>query len=1002
MIIIMNFNMGKKLRLFCAVLALSVLCGTLSATAKTYSDVYDYDAYAGAVDRLSNLDIINGHMDGSFRPGDQLTRSQFAKIVVCAMDKEDAANTAGTSSAFYDVPQGYWGAPYINYVSKNGIVIGYADGSFRPEQPITYAEALTVLVRMLGYSETDVGAFWPQNYMSKAKSLGITDNFASIGQNDAINRAQAAVIVDAVMFAEVNKTEEQQGAEDKTFLESVGYTVLKDMIVLSTSEEDSSMPQGSVRLSDNTTYTVKTSEPMKAAAYLGYAALDENNFVVAVKDNLSGAAAAEKMSEKGYTVLENCHIIASSAEDRDLSSSQIRTSAGVYTVQETEILSHVGEVGTLILNKDKKVISAGTHDAPKQEYIVSEVNTGNVEYVSENKAETLNLAEDFPIYVSYGTKKEFSKAKDDFVSGAELTLYRTNADGAWEFGVLDKNAGYSILNDCFIIATYAEDKTLASDQVRTSGGTYKVDSTAVLASSGTLGTAVVNSSNKIEQFANTGMAARSAVVNKITNNELEYTYSGGSKGTVKLDNTFVTYLDYEKSTYAQTRSALTNGTDITLYGSNEGNWEFLVIKSTSDVTPVVASKAYNDSSSSMEGISIDKNNLTVYRDGESAALSDIQRNDVVYYNTKTNTMDVYTKKVSGVYYEASPSKAYITSVTVGGKSYEIGTSAATMKLDASSGSYNIGDKITLLLGKNDVVVDVVQLSDFDYFDYGIVLDTYSRIAETGDNAGATEVIAKMFMPDGQTYEYVTKTEYNQFVGKLVKLTYDNGIVTMASVSTGGRIYGEIDKSKRTINGKTVLKDAKIIQIISEDGADTAEAELIDFDTLSVTEFTSGQVINTVTANKFGDIGIMVVRSVSKESYDYPMLISRSGSAGSSTYKFYMNGMETSYPSPRSYGMTVGQPVGLRIVNGQITDMFSMYKYKSANSIDAVDGGRIMLGGTVYDLAPNVKVYTVKNINDYSEISIDELEKLSVNSVTVYSDLPYNRGGLVRAIVVSKK
>ncbi len=404
----------------------------------------------------------------------------------------------------------------------------------------------------------------------------------------------------------------------------------------------------------------------------------------------------------------------------------------------------------------------------------------------------------------------------------------------------------------------------------------------------------------------------------------------------------------------------------------------------------------------MEGISIDKNNLTVYRDGESAALSDIQRNDVVYYNTKTNTMDVYTKKVSGVYYEASPSKAYITSVTVGGKSYEIGTSAATMKLDASSGSYNIGDKITLLLGKNDVVVDVVQLSDFDYFDYGIVLDTYSRIAETGDNAGATEVIAKMFMPDGQTYEYVTKTEYNQFVGKLVKLTYDNGIVTMASVSTGGRIYGEIDKSKRTINGKTVLKDAKIIQIISEDGADTAEAELIDFDTLSVTEFTSGQVINTVTANKFGDIGIMVVRSVSKESYDYPMLISRSGSAGSSTYKFYMNGMETSYPSPRSYGMTVGQPVGLRIVNGQITDMFSMYKYKSANSIDAVDGGRIMLGGTVYDLAPNVKVYTVKNINDYSEISIDELEKLSVNSVTVYSDLPYNRGGLVRAIVVSKK
>ena len=66
---------------------------------------------------------------------------------------------------------------------------------------------------------------------------------------------------------------------------------------------------------------------------------------------------------------------------------------------------------------------------------------------------------------------------------------------------------------------------------------------------------------------------------------------------------------------------------------------------------------------------IDYDDLTVYKDNKTATVADIKINDVVYYNTQTNTMDVYNKKVTGVYKEAMPSKAHVTSVNVGGNVY---------------------------------------------------------------------------------------------------------------------------------------------------------------------------------------------------------------------------------------------------------------------------------------------------------------------------------------------
>lgn len=978
-----------RIKVLCMVLICSLIMPMINVSAQ-YSDVYDYDGYKEAVERLGGLGILNGYTDGTFRPSDVLTRAQFAKIVTCALDKEDDAFATGNVTNFYDVSQGYWAAPYINYVSKNKIIIGYSDGSFRPEQTITYAEAITVLVRMLGYSESDIGYYWPKNYMDKAANLKITDNFTSIGNNDVINRAVAAVIVDAAIFCEYNDE------NDTPFLAKAGYNVIEDAVILSTSEDDTNLPVNSVKLSDNSIYESKTPQKLSSAMYAGYAVIDENNYLVAVSEVLTGSAAAQAMSENGYTMLENCHIIATSSEDRDLKSGEVRTSYGVYSTQGSSVSVDVGEVGTVILDKERKIIGVGTYEAPNSEYIISEVNDSKIEYVSNNTISTLSLDDNFPIYSSFGAKKTFAEVRDDFVSGAELTMYKSKADGDWEFGVLDTNSGYSVINDCFIAATRNEDKTLASDQVRTSNGTYKIKNTDLLTKTGTIGTVVINSDNKIEQFASNNMQSINAVVTRVSGNEVDYTYANGGKGTYRFENTFVTYVDYEKSTFAAAKNSIAVGSDISLYGTEYGAWEFAVVDTGADITPVLATKDYTDNAANLEGIAIDHENLTVYRSGTTASLGDIKRNDVVYYNKKTNTMDVYTKKVSGIYYDASPSKAYVNMVTVGGNTYEIGTSDAASKLDASADSYQIGDRVTLLLGKNDKVVFAVELSDFDYFDYGVVVNTYSTIAQSGDDAGKSEIHAKVFMPDGEIYDYVTDKDYEILKGKLAKLTFTDGELSMTKVSES-TISGEINKNQRTINGKTVLKDAAIIQLISNEDGKDAQLELVDFDTIDADEIRAGQVTNYITSNKFGDIGIMFVKGLTEAGYDYAFL----KSAGDSGYKLFIDGEDKTFKRTSNFGVTAQNPVAVRISGDEIVEMKTLIENASSSKIDAVDSGRIMLNSKVYTLSPNVAVYANEN-GVYTQITTDMLEDLEIKGVTLYSDKNKSVGASIKAIVVNKK
>lgn len=165
-----------------------------AAFAGTFSDVSANASYAAAVERLAGLGVVNGVGGGKYDPEGTYTRAQFAALVTRLLGLNAAAQASAGPTGFKDVPASHWASGYINVASTLGIVKGMGDGTFRPNAPVTHAQALTMLVRALGYEPALKGT-WPANVMVKAAELGLTKG-VNVVANLPATRGEVAIFAD--------------------------------------------------------------------------------------------------------------------------------------------------------------------------------------------------------------------------------------------------------------------------------------------------------------------------------------------------------------------------------------------------------------------------------------------------------------------------------------------------------------------------------------------------------------------------------------------------------------------------------------------------------------------------------------------------------------------------------------------------------------------------------------------------------------------------------------
>ena len=160
-----------------------------------YSDVEDGTTVSEAVSILSNLNILTGFEDGTFRPDETVTRAQMAAIICRMLGYEDQAQSSMGTTVFDDVAASHWASGYINVTQAQGVINGYGNGNFGPEDKVTYEQAVKMIVSALGY---DLAAArkggYPTGYLAIASAEGITKK-ANGRVGDAAARSTIAVLV---------------------------------------------------------------------------------------------------------------------------------------------------------------------------------------------------------------------------------------------------------------------------------------------------------------------------------------------------------------------------------------------------------------------------------------------------------------------------------------------------------------------------------------------------------------------------------------------------------------------------------------------------------------------------------------------------------------------------------------------------------------------------------------------------------------------------------------
>ena len=162
-------------RVLSLVLALSMVLSmfTFAFAGTTLKDVAGTE-YEAAVSALVELGIVNGYNDGTYQPKKVVSRAEMAKLLVISAGLEPAALVAKGVTNFSDVDRDHWATGYINVASQYGYINGYPDGTFRPDATVTYAEAVTMAVRVLGYKTVvESKGTWPTNYIAKAQELKV-------------------------------------------------------------------------------------------------------------------------------------------------------------------------------------------------------------------------------------------------------------------------------------------------------------------------------------------------------------------------------------------------------------------------------------------------------------------------------------------------------------------------------------------------------------------------------------------------------------------------------------------------------------------------------------------------------------------------------------------------------------------------------------------------------------------------------------------------------------
>lgn len=264
-------------RVLALALTLLMMVTTIPAFA-AFPDVDSTASYETAVSSLNQLGIITGYKDGTFKPNNNVTRAEFTAMLMRAMGVGSVGTTSSANLPFSDVSDQNsdisWAIPNIDTAYSMGIINGYEDGTFRPNDNVLYEEAVKMIVCALGYG-TDISVDvdpWYSGFVSQASRLGILVNASTLGSaGTAATRACIAqMIYDSLEVPLIENGEMTTNTLLNSrlgYVRNTGYIAANDVTSLSNPDVNLRSDQIQIRAIEpnESTYSTHTYQTSSAA-----------------------------------------------------------------------------------------------------------------------------------------------------------------------------------------------------------------------------------------------------------------------------------------------------------------------------------------------------------------------------------------------------------------------------------------------------------------------------------------------------------------------------------------------------------------------------------------------------------------------------------------------------------------------------------------------------------------------------------------------------------------
>ena len=316
-------------------------------------------------------------------------------------------------------------------------------------------------------------------------------------------------------------------------------------------------------------------------------------------------------------------------------------------------------------------------------------------------------------------------------------------------------------------------------------------------------------------------------------------------------------MTYEQCTLLLYNALRANTASGSAYGSSLG---FTVSNGQVDTSSVLL-KSRKGPFVAEEGTQLTFTPVSVYRNDKTSASAELNKYDVYYYSESLQTVWIYTRRAAGRITAVSPSASAPTALTVAGSTYSLGSSAVASKISSLNGG-GVGEVVTLLLGMDNEVADVITGEEADSVFYGVV-QTANRSLVEDNGADVLQKISVM-CTDGIIRTVNIDKSLNYPTGWLVEISVTPEGEQVTAIESKS-VSGTINDTATALGDYALADDVQILDTTSEGLAGTVRPSRIAGTKLNAL------AVRYYTLNEQGQIDRLIQNDVTGDLWKYGVL-----------------------------------------------------------------------------------------------------------------------------------